>query len=277
MLGIMLSFAAALFYGTAMFSGGFATRRNHQFQIVILTALSGIVVLFIAAWIKGEGLPSRAGVLWSLLAGLSGTIGIAAFFLALSIGNSAVVAPTVSVLSTAFPVMFTIQTHGLPGTSQLFGFLLAFFGIWFVTRQRSTEKTDHFTRSIILTVIAGFSLGGFFLCLAQIEPDKVITPLLLTRVVTLLFSLFLMRVYRLPMPDLKEAPLGLLVGVLDSAGDVLFMVAKLFTRMDIVIILCSFDSAIVVILTALLLKEKINQWQKLGVVLCVMSVILISL
>ncbi len=277
MTGILLSFAAALCFGTSTFCGGFTTRRNHQFQIVILTAFSGFLVLLIASWLKGEELPSRIGILWSLLAGLSGTIGVASLFLALSIGNSATVAPTAAVIGTAFPVIFTILVHGSPAPMQLSGFILAFFGIWFVTRQPSANKTHAYQRSLLLTILAGISLGGFFLCIAQVEPDKIVTPLLLTRAVTFLVSLFLLRAYRLPLPALRESPLGLLVGVLDAGGDIFFMVAKLFTRIDTVIIICSFNSAIVAPLTALFLKEKISNWQKLGVVLCVLSIILISI
>lgn len=277
MIGIILSFSAALCFGTATFCGGFATRRNHQFQVLILTALSGFIVLLAAAWIRGESLPAPAGILWSMLSGLAGTVGVASLYLALSFGNSATVAPTAAVIGTAMPVAFTMLTHGAPAPLQLVGFILAFFGVWFVTHYPAADNTSNVRSGFLLAIVAGLSLGGFFICIAQVEPEKVITPLLLARAVTFVAGLILIPAYRLSFPKLKDAPIGLFVGALDAGGDVFFMIAKLFSRLDIVVIICSLNSAIVVLLTALILKEKINWWQKLGVALCVLSIIFISL
>ena len=277
MIGIILSFSAALCFGTATFCGGFATRRNHQFQVLILTALSGFIVLLIAAAIKGESLPTRAGIVWSLFSGVAGGIGVASLYFALSVGNSAVIAPTAAVIGTAVPVIFTMAVHGAPTSMQLAGFILAFFGIWFVTRHPSASAKSDFRRDLLLSIIAGISLGGFFICIAQVEPEKVITPLLLARGATFVVGSILIFGKRISLPTLKESPIALFVGAVDAGGDILFMVAKLFTRMDTVVIICSLNSAIVVILTAIFLKEKIKNWQKLGVVLCVLSIIFISL
>ena len=112
MLGIILALVAAVLWGSGDFSGGFATRKANPFQVLALSAIAGMVVLAVAALFAQESLPSGMGILWSLLAGLSGAVGITSLYTALSRGNAAAVAPISAVLGAALPVGFTFLTRG---------------------------------------------------------------------------------------------------------------------------------------------------------------------
>src|SRR5512133_1758087 len=98
LLGILMAFTSALVWGSADFTGGMATRRRDQYQVLVLSALSGLGIVVIAALIFRESLPTWKGVFWAAMAGLTGTVGIAALYKGLSIGESAVVAPTSAVI-----------------------------------------------------------------------------------------------------------------------------------------------------------------------------------
>ena len=67
-----------------------------------------------------------------------------------------------------------------------------------------------------------------------------------------------------------------LSGLLDSAGNALFIAATRHGRLDVAAVLSSLYPASTVILARVLLKERISKWQGLGIVGALASVALIS-
>src|SRR5512137_236443 len=94
LLGIFFALTSAAIWGGGDFTGGQATRKSHQYQVLLLAALSGMVLLGLSALVRGEGLPSGRNFLWGGMAGAAGALGMAALYKALSMGNTASVAPT---------------------------------------------------------------------------------------------------------------------------------------------------------------------------------------
>lgn len=90
-------------------------------------------------------------------------------------------------------------------------------------------------------------------------------------------AMILLLVKRLPFPSITKNPIALLAGLLDSAGNVFFLLAKNLSRLDFAVIVSSLYPAVTVLLAALLLKERVGVWQKTGVVFCLTAIILISL
>src|SRR4051812_18675360 len=101
--GVLLALCSALVWGSGDFCGGRASTRLDPFQVLALSALSGIVVLLGLTWGSGErvSLDSSAG--WPLAAGLSSALGIVSLYRGLSIGSAAVVAPTAAVVAAIIP------------------------------------------------------------------------------------------------------------------------------------------------------------------------------
>src|SRR5512136_924315 len=132
--GILFAIVSAITWGSGDFSGGQAARKNHQYQVLMLAALSGMVVLAIGAVIRGEGIPPTRTIFWAFMAGSAGALGMAALYRALSLGHTASVAPTSAITCASMPVLFGFITAGLPKTSQLAGILVAFIAIWLVSR-----------------------------------------------------------------------------------------------------------------------------------------------
>ena len=129
LLGIFLALTSAFIWCSGDFSGGLATRRSHQFHVLALSTLSGIVVLLVFASLWREALPSLRSDIYAMLAGVCGALGIAALYRALSLGNTAIVAPTAAVIGAALPVGFGILTARMPAAPRLVGFGLAFLWI----------------------------------------------------------------------------------------------------------------------------------------------------
>ena len=275
-LGVLLALTAAVVWGGGDFSGGYATRRNSQFQVLALSALSGMVILVAAAVVWQEALPTSQSVLWAILAGIVGAAGIAALYHALSLGNIASAAPASAVIGAALPVGFSTITRGMPTTAQLIGFILAFGGIWMVS-QSNAENNKTSRQGFWLACLAGIGFGGFFILIAQVETTKVFIPLIIARVVAFCIAMFFLTVNRQSFPSPAANPVAMLAGFLDAGGNVFYLLARQFTRLDVAAVLSSFYPMVTVLLAGLLLKEKISRGQSLGILLCLMAIILITI
>ncbi len=276
LIGVLCALAAGFVWGSGDFTGGFATRRASPYQVLAVSAFSGLVVLVLAALALREPLPSLQGVIWAILAGVSGALGIATLYYALSVGRAASIAPTAGVVSAALPVIYSAFTHGLPPASRMVGFVVAMAGIWLVSASAGASGGQT-RREFLLASLAGACFGGFFICLGQVDAGKIITPLVITRTFTLLTGVVLVAFNRLPVPSLRGNPPALLAGLLDAGGNLFFILAKQYARLDVVSVLASLYPAATVLLSALIVKEKISPRQGAGVLACLAAIALITL
>jgi len=275
MTGVILALLSAAVWGAGDFTGGFATRRSDQYQVLALAALAGIVMLVAVAIFWREPLPDAATVAWASGAGVSGAIGIACLYRGLAQGRTAVVAPTAAVITAAVPVLFTAVTAGLPRATQVGGFALAMLGIWLVGRTPGEHRTS--ASDLKLGVSAGIGFGGFLTLVAQVDPALVFMPLAITRTVTFLTALVLLLVTRAPLPSPASNPFAWLAGLLDASGNVLYLLARQFTRLDVAAVLSSFYPATTVLLAWIISRERVTPTQWCGAAVCLAAVALITL
>ena len=163
----------------------------------------------------------------------------------------------------------------MPAPTRLAGFALAFTGIWLVTGSRTAgEKVSR--QGFLLACLAGVGFGAFFILLGQVEPGKVFAPLLIARVVALCVALLMLLIYRMPLPQLTSNPTALLAGVLDVGGNVFYLLAKQFVRLDVAAVLASLYPVTTVILAHFILRERISRRQWAGVLICLTAIVLIT-
>jgi len=276
LLGVILALTSAALWGSGDFSGGQAARKSHQYQVLMLAALSGMVVLIACDLLWGEGLPSRSSIFWGAMAGSAGALGMAALYRALSMGNTASVAPTSAIICAAVPVLVGAFTSGLPKPTQLGGFALAFLGVWLLSKSPSAgEKT--FREGMVLAFLSGIGFGGFFVFIAQVDKGQVFSPIFVARTVTLCIAMLMLKLRRIPIPALTSNPIAILAGVLDTGGNVFYLLATKFTRLDVAAVLSSLYPASTVFLATVILKEKVSLAQWTGVSLCLLAVVLITI
>ncbi len=278
-LGVFFALTSAVVWGSGDFSGGVATRRGSQYHVLALSALSGIVLLAaLAAW-QRETWPGPDGWVWAALGGVSGALGIACLYRALSMGHAASVAPTTAVISAALPVVVGALLAGLPAANQMAGFAVAVPGIWLVSASGPAGKGGQGVSrpELVLAVLAGLGFGGFFVFIGQVARGYIYTPLVIARSLTLLTGLLLILGRRLPLPSLVSNPVALLAGVLDAGGNIFYVLARQYTRLDVAAVLSSLYPAATVLLAWLVLHEHISRRQWIGAALCVVAVALIAL
>jgi drug/metabolite transporter (DMT)-like permease len=275
-LGAFLALTSAVVWGSGDFSGGYATRSSNAYHVLLLSAFSGIVLVAILAFLGHEGWPSPAGWLWAGLGGVAGAVGIVCLYQALSLGHAAAVAPMTAVISATLPAVAGAFIVGLPGASQLAGFVVAVPGLWLVSAP-SQDGPRLSRQELLLALTAGLGFGGFFVFIGLVERGYLYTPLVIARSLTLLTALVLLVVRRLPLPALTSSPVALLAGVLDAGGNIFYILARQFTRLDVVAVLASLYPAATVILAWVILHERISRRQWVGAALCVAAIALIAL
>lgn len=275
-LGVLSGLTAALVWGGADFSGGIAARKQNQFQVLVNFGISGLVILIIAALIRGEGMLDSSSIIWAVLAGLTGVFGVAALYRGLSLGNIVGVAPVAAVISTALPVIYSLIVEGSPKLTQFIGFAFAFAGIWLTSGSDSIKLGGKAKEGLLLAIIAGIGFSGFFILIDQVQPGKIFSPLVFTRLTSLIVALCMVNLQRVSMPSLFSNPMALLAGAMDAGGNVFYMIAIQFTRVDVAVVLSSLCPAFTVVLGTLILKEKLTRQHWLGVFICLLAAVLIA-
>ena len=270
-----LSLLAAASWGGGDFAGGLATKRASVFRVVAVAHACGLVATLAMAILSGEPFPPPATLAWGAFAGFVGVFGIAALYRALAIGRMGVVAPVAAVVTGFLPVVVGIRTEGLPDRLQLCGFALALLSIWLVARP--SEHIDSH-RGVGLAALAGIAFGLFLIAGKQAGHGGVFWPLVSARVVSTSLMVVLVAVMpRDPQPLRPVLWPMILSGLLDSAGNALFIAATRHGRLDVAAVLSSLYPASTVVLARVLLKERIARLQAVGIACAIVSVALVSL
>ena len=274
LIGSLSGLISAVIWGSGDFAGGVASRRNSSYQVLTLAALSGVVVLLVLALAWGDPFPDRTDILWAAAGGIGGAIGIVALYQGLSLGNAALVAPTTAVTATLVPMLFELLRRNPPRPGQMAGFALAFLGIWLVSQTRADNSTQQ-RQGLWLALFAGLGFGSFFVLIGQVGPGAVFAPLVVARTAALGFAFLLLSLRRERIPALKSNPLALLAGVLDAGGNIFYLLATQYTRLDVAAVLSSLYPASTVILASTLTHEVISARQWAGVIICLAAVVFI--
>ncbi|MBC8548307.1 MAG: DMT family transporter [Candidatus Brocadiales bacterium] len=275
MIGITFALVAAASWGTGDFLGGLASRKLNQFTVLLVTASSSLMLLFVCMVIWRESLPAVDNLIMAVIAGISGALGLAALYKGLSLGNAALVALVTGVIGAIIPTLVGLMLEGFPGSMKLIGFGLAFVGIWLVTRAK--DGNGHQIRDGLgLALLAGIGFGGFLAIIAQVEGDQIFAPLVFAKLASIVLAIGLMKSRQLSTPKLTEVPIAIWSGVFDAGGNIFYLFATQYTRLDIAALLSSLYPVATVLLSNVILKEKLSAQQWIGVSTCVAAIMLIT-
>jgi drug/metabolite transporter (DMT)-like permease len=273
---IAFGFASAASWGAGDFCGGLATKRSNVYSVVILSQFIGAILLVILAILFAEKIPSIEDLILGGMAGLSGAVGLVALYRGLAGSQMGTVAPVAAVVSTGVPVTFGVFLEGLPASQQLGGFALAFIGVWFISRNGGGFQFQ--TNDLWLPVLAGLAFGVFFILIDRVSETTIFWPLVAARITSLTMLLLVASRKNVKvLPKFNELPIITFSGVFDSGGNAFFALAAQSGRLDIAAVLSSFYAAFTVIFAWIILKEKLERLQWIGVAAALGAVVLIGL
>jgi drug/metabolite transporter (DMT)-like permease len=277
MTAVFLGLLAATFYGAADFCGGLASKRASMVSVTFGAQLTGLVLIAGAIWLF-PGRPTRVDLLWGLAAGVCGGAGIGLLYHALSIGKMGVVSPVTAVIAALFPVVVGFARGERPGLWQCVGFAVALLAVVLISYSREeTGEREISTAGVKEAIAAGVVIGGFLLFLSFAHKSAGMWPLAAARVgaVALLAALGLATRTSLRPPS-AVLKLVVLAGAIDMFANVLYVLAVHAGYLTVAVVLTSLYPASTVFLARIVLKERLQVQQKVGVALALAGVALIA-
>lgn len=222
--------------------------------------------------------PRPADLWWGAIAGLTGGVGVALLYHALSIGTMSVVAPTTAVAAVALPVLTSIALGERPSGLAVAGIVFGVASIVLVSLQTGPFASPRAGRPTGLgtALLAGIGIGLFLLTLAQTRPEAGMWPLLTDRIASVALFAVLAAVGRRSV-RLPVALAGLAIGggALDMIANALYLLAVRIGPLSPVVTLSSLYPASTVLLARGILGERLSRWQITGVVTALVAVMLI--
>ena len=275
MAAVALALAASISWGVADFVGGLKSRRLHVLTVLLLSQAVGMLLVG-ALVLGGGGAPPDARFLvYGALAGLSGLVGLAAFYRGMAVGAMSVVAP-ISAIGAAIPVVVGVATGDRPSAIQAAGLLLALVGVVIASREEGgADARLAAGTGLALTAAAGF--GFFFVGIDAASDGGVLWALLAARIcdVALLAAVALALRPGL-VPSSRDTRDIAAVGVFDVAANALFALASTEGLVSLVAVLASLYPVVTIFLARAVLGERIRTSQGVGVVLALAGVAAIA-
>ncbi len=275
LIAALYGLGASATWGAADFCGGLAARRASVFGVVLGAPPVGVLALLALALGSGEALPGRADLLWGLGAGAAGSVGLAALYRALSIGQMGVVAPTVALISGVIPVLVGVALEGLPRPLQIAGFALALVAIVLIARPQGVDGPP---RGLGMAALSGLGISGFYILLDRIGEGALFWPLAASRLSSLSVMALAVLISRQRAVPARSVLLPVsLAGGLDVIGNVCFKLAVQIGRLDSGTVLSSLYPVTTLLLARLILDERIRGLQAIGAALALAAIVLIAL
>jgi drug/metabolite transporter (DMT)-like permease len=276
LLAILLGLASAASWGAGDFAGGVATKRTRVVGVVIASQLVGGILLLTLAIILAEAIPSPANLFFGGLAGIFGTLGLLALYQGLAKGQMGIVSPVAGVVAAALPVGLSLLSEGLPPIYHLVGFGVALTAVWFLSW--GSTDTPIRAQQLWLPVAAGLAFGLFFVLIDQVSDETILWPLISARIAsTGLLSIFCVIRGQRVLPERNRLTLIALAGMFDTGGNAFFALATRVGRLDISAVLGSLYPATTVLLAWLIVGERLERRQWLGVFAALVALVLIAL
>jgi drug/metabolite transporter (DMT)-like permease len=272
MSAIVLALAASLAWGASDFLAGVKTRELAVVWVLMVSQVTGLVLVTVAAIASGNPLPGGDAVLWAAGAGVAELIGFAAFYRAMAIGTMSVVAP-LSATAALVPIAVGLAAGDAPTIVQAGGMLLALAGAALASSERGRGKAA----GVGLALIAALAFGVFFVGVDQAADDGPLWAVAINRFAAVSVLIAVIATLRpAPLARPSYAPL-VLVGVLDVAANVMFAIAVTVGMAGMVSVLGSLYPLATVVLARAVLHEHVTGSQRTGVMAALTGIALVSL
>lgn len=279
-MSLIFAGLSALFYGLADFSGGFASKKNETRPVLIVSQLAGITLALVFLAFSWPGLPSLSDLLWGLIAGVSGSLGLFMLYRGIATSLVAVVSPASALVSALLPLGYGLLIGERPSALALVGAVICLPAVILLSMGGGKEEGGPAAVRSALSqgCLAGVGFGFFFIAVSRTSPGSGLWPLIASRSASLLIFLAILLARRERLSIAKGSRIvTLTAGLADMGANICFLLASRSGLLSLVSIVSSLYPAPTVILGRVVLKEKIPPLRLIGLVLAIGGVVLISL
>lgn len=277
MLAVALGLASSLCWGISDFVGGLKSRSLELLSVLLLSQLTGVVLVALLVVLRGRPPPPAGDLALGALSGVSGVLGLAAFYRGLATGAMAVVAP-IAASGAVIPVAAGLLEGERPSATQAAGVALAIAGVATVSRETGEAgRPARLAAGVGLALAAAVGIGGFFVALDHASGRDLPWALLAARAASvggLGLAVIALRP-RLAVARADAVALAL-VGALDVTANGLFAAAANEGLVSLAAVLSSLYPVVTIVLARLVLAERVRRSQGGGIAAVLVGVALIS-
>lgn len=277
-MAIILALISGGLWGSADFQGGRLTKR---FPAIAVTGMSqaigllfGVIVVFVTNGWHAPAFGQHGYLIWSILAGVSGYVGLVCLYAGLATGRMGVVSP-ISSLCAIVPVTFALAGGEHLSLLQALGIATALVGAFCASGPEISKGVS--LRPLLFAVGAaiGFGLGLTFMARGSVS--SALMTMVMMRVTTLSISAVLAIKFR-STGGFTRRELGPLayIGIADFSANLFVGIASTRGLVSIVMVLGSLFPIMTAVLAFKILHERLHQIQYVGIVLAVAGVAIIS-
>jgi drug/metabolite transporter (DMT)-like permease len=229
--------------------------------VTAVAQVAGLAALVPAALLV-PGHISGAALGIGVVAGVSGMAGLLLYMRGLAAGPMGLVAPLSSVVGAGFPLLAGVLGGERPGVVGWLALAVALVAIGLASAGSRGDAAA--AAGLAYGLGAGVGFGLFFVAIAWTPADAGLWPLVAGRVVsvTLLGAILLVR-----GGATRPVGVGLMIlcGLLDTAANVLFLLATRTGALSVSGVLVSLYPVVVIVLARVVLRERLTGLQLTGV------------
>lgn len=274
-LATLWALGSTLAWGTGDFAGGLAARKHNVYTVLLTAQLISLFPLILLTITIETSVPNSRDMLFGSIAGIFGVIGLLNLYSGFASGRMSIVTPLAAIIAGTVPVLVSLLTQGMPTPMQAIGFAMALLAVWFLSsdgKQITASATE-----LRFALFSGLGFAGLLICLNASSGETALWPVLAARLTSITtFGLYVLHQKRWHTPPIRLLPLIGTTGLLDTAGNYFFVMAGQHGRLDVVTSIASLYPAVTVLLAWLVLKERLNLLQALGIALTLIAITLIA-
>jgi len=281
-MAIVLAVLSALLYGWSDYMGGRATRHMSVLRVTLYIELL-MTVSYVALVVLDPAPFVLRDAIWGAIAGVGGVGGVAAFYLALSMGSISVASPVAGVLSAVVPVIVGIAMGERPSTVAMVGIAFALSSVVLVSGALSSRRAEVAMPrpQLLLVVVSGCLFGLWYIALDVAGADSGWWPLLASRTLTLpaLIATAVVLRHRLRAdsvtPIARRWTVGAWITIL--IANLAYLVAVRSGLLSIVAVIASMYPASTIGLAIFIDREQLSRTQWLGVGVAGFALVLVGI
>jgi len=280
-----LGLLSAASWGGSDFIGGLGSRRASPLLITASGQAVSLLLLAAICFAIHAALPGTHALLLTAVAGFEAALALALFYRALAMGAMGLTAALTGLTTALAPVAFSILHYGLPAPVTMAGLAAGCIAIWLITHQQAQGGKAAPAAALLMGTLAGFGFGAQLILFKLAEPAGagglggagILTIMTVARAAGVTALLMVLVATRTRARAQSFWAAGIVSGLMDTAGNLFYLAAARFGRLDAAAVICSLYPAGTILLSALVLRERPTRRQMAGMALALGAVALLSL
>jgi drug/metabolite transporter (DMT)-like permease len=277
LLALSLSLAACFGWGVADFLGGLKSRQLSVFSVLMVSSFFGLGAILVIVLIRGVAPPDSPFLLLAVVGGGAGLTAMFLLYKGLSIGSMAIVAP-ISATGVILPVVVSLAAGDSPAPLQKVGMFVAIAGAVLASLEKNDDGSSRRPATGVgLAIGSAIAAGIFFVVMDQASEADPYWAAFLMR---LSYFAFLIIIFLLKRPTVQTGkvhmPAIIFLGICDALAGFAYALATTRGILGLVAVVGALYPAVTVLLSMLILNERPQPVQFIGVILAVGGIAFIS-